>query len=182
MKKIISVFLTIILGNLVIGNVFAINDPKPCNPACDEVTTTCDNTLGICMPKDQSNNQTAAPTSCSEYDNERKDTKQDGSCNSGYVVDGFSTEAKDFTCCRPADSNTSTTTNAGSPTSVMGITCDPTLLVNGQCKLNIYDTLGIRKSTRDTGDSTSVGLFVQDVVLSATMFIGTLVTVALIVS
>lgn len=69
-----------------------------------------------------------------------------------------------------------------SPTSVMGITCDENSLVNGQCKLNIYDTLGIRQSTRNTWDQTSVGQFVQDVVLSATMFIGTLVTVALIAS
>ena len=64
----------------------------------------------------------------------------------------------------------------------MGITCNQDQLVNGQCKLNIYDTLGIRKSVRDPGQSTSVGLFVQDVILSATFFIGTLVTVALVVS
>jgi len=64
----------------------------------------------------------------------------------------------------------------------MGITCDPDLLANGQCKLNIYDTLGIRKSVRNEGDATSVGLFVQDIVLSATFFIGTLVTIALVVS
>ncbi|MFA7298708.1 MAG: hypothetical protein WC010_03630 [Candidatus Absconditabacterales bacterium] len=66
--------------------------------------------------------------------------------------------------------------------SVMGISCSETQLTNGQCKLNIYDTLGIRKSVRNSGDPTSVGLFVQDVVLSATFFIGTLVTVALVVS
>jgi len=64
----------------------------------------------------------------------------------------------------------------------MGISCSETQLTNGQCKLNIYDTLGIRKSVRNSGDPTSVGLFVQDVVLSATFFIGTLVTVALVVS
>ena len=72
--------------------------------------------------------------------------------------------------------------NTWSPTSVMGITCDEKSLVNGQCKLNIYDTLGIRQSIRNTWDQTSVGQFVQDVVLSATMFIGTLVTIALIAS
>jgi len=71
---------------------------------------------------------------------------------------------------------------SSSPTSIMGITCDQDQLVNGQCKLNIYDTLGIRKSVRDKWDPTSVGLFVQDIILSATMFIGTLVTIALIVS
>ena len=67
-------------------------------------------------------------------------------------------------------------------TSVMGISCNEDQLVNGQCKLNIYDTLGIRKSVRNTNDATSVGLFVQDIVLSATFFIGTLVTIALVVS
>lgn len=76
-----------------------------------------------------------------------------------------------------------TTTNTTSPcTPVMGITCCKEELINGQCKLNIYDTLGIRKTVRDEGDATSVGLFVQDIVLSATFFIGTVVTVALIVS
>lgn len=66
--------------------------------------------------------------------------------------------------------------------SAMGISCNEDQLVNGQCKLNIYDTLGIRKSVRNEWDPTSVGLFVQDIVLSATFFIGTLITVALIVS
>ena len=65
---------------------------------------------------------------------------------------------------------------------VMGIKCSPDELTNGQCKLNIYDTLGIRKSVRNEWDATSVGLFVQDIILSATMFIGTLITIALIVS
>lgn len=69
-----------------------------------------------------------------------------------------------------------------SPTSAMGISCNEDQLVNGQCKLNIYDTLGIRQNVGNDQDPTSVGLFVQDVVLAATMFIGTLVTVALIVS
>lgn len=75
-----------------------------------------------------------------------------------------------------------TTTNDWNSTWAMGISCNEDQLVNGQCKLNIYDTLGIRQSVRNEWDPTSVGLFVQDVVLSATMFIGTLVTVALIVS
>jgi len=68
------------------------------------------------------------------------------------------------------------------PTSVMGITCTEEMLRLGQCKLNVYDTLGIRKTVRNEGDPTSVGLFVQDIVLSATFFIGTVVTIALIVS
>jgi len=78
------------------------------------------------------------------------------------------------------DNTCSPTTTSSSPTEeVMGISCNQDQLVNGQCKLNIYKTLGIRKSITNP---TSVGLFVQDIVLSATMFIGTLVTIALIVS
>lgn len=66
---------------------------------------------------------------------------------------------------------------------VNGITIWEKCLTNGQCKFNIYDTLWIRKSVRaGTGDATSVGLFVQDIVLSATFFIWTVVTIALIVS
>lgn len=61
-----------------------------------------------------------------------------------------------------------TTSPAGS---VNGITINEACLTNGQCKFNIYDTLGIRKSVRATGDPTSVGIFVQDIVLSATFFI-----------
>lgn len=76
---------------------------------------------------------------------------------------------------------TNTCDNPDSP-SAMGISCSTEQLSNGQCKLNIYDTLGIRKSWTNPGDATSVGLFVQDIVLSATFFIGTLVTIALVVS
>lgn len=80
-------------------------------------------------------------------------------------------------CCPQTNNQVQTT-----PKSVMGITCDENLLVNGQCKMNIYDTLGIRKSVRSTDQATSVGLFVQDIVLSATFFIWTVVTITLIVS
>lgn len=64
----------------------------------------------------------------------------------------------------------------------MGIDCDAGKLVNWQCKLNIYDTLWIRESVRDQWEETSVSVFIQDVVLSATYFIGTVVTIAIIVS
>jgi len=78
--------------------------------------------------------------------------------------------------------NTTTNTTPQTPKSTMGITCNQDQLINGQCKLNIYDTLGIRKSVRTTGQATSVWLFVQDIILSATFFIWTIVTIALIVS
>ena len=85
--------------------------------------------------------------------------------------------------CRCVENNTPTPPGwwtTSTPTEFMGITCNEDQLANGQCKLNIYKTLGIRQNM--TESPTSVGLFVQDIVLSATFFIGTLVTVALIVS
>ncbi len=85
-----------------------------------------------------------------------------------------------YPLCKSSELNENSWTNTS--TSAMGITCNEDQLTNGQCKLNIYDTLGIRKSVRNTNDPTSVGLFVQDIVLSATFFIGTLITIALVVS
>jgi hypothetical protein len=58
---------------------------------------------------------------------------------------------------------------------VMGITMGPKCLKNGQCGFDIYKLLGINKSSSAT-------LFVQDILLSATFFIGTVITIALIYS
>lgn len=58
------------------------------------------------------------------------------------------------------------------------IECTKEQLTNGQCKLNVYKTLWIRTQDQDT----SVSIFVQDVLLSATSFIWTVVTLALLVS
>lgn len=88
----------------------------------------------------------------------------------------FESPTGKWICTKKSNNNTQ------SAESYMGITCNEDLLTQGQCKLNIYDTLGIRKSVRNEDDPTSVGLFVQDVVLSATFFIGTVVTIALVVS
>lgn len=62
---------------------------------------------------------------------------------------------------------------------VLWITLNPSCLINGQCSFNIYQLLGIKK---DTVDASSPEVFVQDILLSATFFIGTVVTLALIVS
>jgi len=51
----------------------------------------------------------------------------------------------------------------------------PTCLKNGQCGFNIYELLGFHKSSSPT-------LFVQDILLSASFFIGTVITIALIYS
>lgn len=60
----------------------------------------------------------------------------------------------------------------------VGINCTPDQLANGQCSFSIYRTLGIKQDTNQ--DPSSVGLFVQDIILSLTFFIGTVLTVSLI--
>ena len=49
------------------------------------------------------------------------------------------------------------------------------------CGLSVYDSLGIRKG-RAEGERTSIMLFLQDIILGASMFIGTVAAVAFILS
>ena len=51
-------------------------------------------------------------------------------------------------------------------------------LLNGQCKMNIEETIWIRQSKRNI----DVKTFTQDIVLWTTMFFGTVITVLFIVS
>lgn len=61
-----------------------------------------------------------------------------------------------------------------------GIDCgkDAQQLANGQCTFNIYKTVGIREDNQDPDPA----IWVEDIFLSATFFIGTVVGVALIYS
>ncbi len=90
-------------------------------------------------------------------------------------LERVSTEGCPNTTLEWTENNTSPD---GAPTSMnVWITCTKEDLVLGQCKMDAYRVLGIRQSSE-----TSVGTFAQDLILSATMFIGTVVTLALIVS
>lgn len=60
----------------------------------------------------------------------------------------------------------------------MGINMNPDCLINGQCSMNIYKTLWIRKSDQNP----SVGTFVQDIILWITMFLGTVIALILVTS
>lgn len=62
------------------------------------------------------------------------------------------------------------------------INLTPECLINGGCSFSIYDALDIRKDARGAGEKTSVMSFVQDIIMALTGFIGTVVTLALIVS
>lgn len=182
MKKIIG----IVVLTMFISINFSFAQFSSCWSAPNPTTASQEtiDAYNACIAAESTTNNnssdTTTATSCSEYDNERKE-QTNWACPEWYTIDGFSNWTNTFNCCNPNPVQEDTNNN-WSPTSVMGIECDETKLIQGQCKLNIYDTLGIRKSVRDKGDPTSVGLFVQDIVLSATFFIGTLVTVALIVS
>jgi len=170
MKKIISIFILslIILGNINFTFAKSCTKDLDCtigvetckiNYVLDPPSWTCVSTLAtVDTWCDSCTLAPAIPQICASDTIEK-------TCNN-----------KTYCCAKP------TTTTTDTSTSAMGITCNEDQLVNGQCKLNIYDTLGIRKSVRDKDDPTSVGLFVQDIVLSATFFIGTLVTIALVVS
>ncbi len=63
----------------------------------------------------------------------------------------------------------------------MGINITPECMLGVGCKFDIQKTLGFKKNTGNE-EETSVLLFVQDVILAATMFIGTVVTIVLIFS
>lgn len=71
------------------------------------------------------------------------------------------------------------TGNTWTTPEVQWITMNEDCLLNGQCKFDIYKFLGIRQSI---ADNNSPELFVQDILLSATFFIGTVITIGIIVS
>lgn len=95
------------------------------------------------------------------------------------------TPLKDLIHCADlskTDTTNTTTTSKPEDNKVMWMTIWTTCLLNWQCKFNVYDALGIRKSIRNSWDVTSVSLFAQDIILSATFFIWTIVTIAIIIS
>jgi hypothetical protein len=61
------------------------------------------------------------------------------------------------------------------------INMDSRCLINWQCSLDIYDTLWIRQSLPKSTRS-SPWIFIQDIILSATFFVGTLITWVLVIS
>ena len=63
-----------------------------------------------------------------------------------------------------------------------GLKISPDCLINGGCSFSIYDALDIRKDARGAGEETSVMSFVQDIIMALTGFIGTVITLALIIS
>jgi len=63
----------------------------------------------------------------------------------------------------------------------MWINMDDKCLLNWQCSLDVYSMLWIRQSLPAETRS-SPWIFIQDIILSATFFVGTLITAVLIIS
>ncbi len=71
-----------------------------------------------------------------------------------------------------------TTNSSTQPISSVGIDCRPDQMTNGTCSLSVYKLLWIRQSTPNPNP----GILINDLVLSATFFIGTVATLAIIYS
>ena len=65
---------------------------------------------------------------------------------------------------------------------ISAVDCSVEKLQGLGCQFNMYDMLGIHQSSTSKTERTSVSTFVQDVILAATVFIGTVVTLAFIIS
>lgn len=63
----------------------------------------------------------------------------------------------------------------------LGININADCMAGVGCEFSLYDAVGIRKD-RPAGERTSVMAFLQDIILGASMFIGTVAAVAFILS
>jgi hypothetical protein len=156
-----------------------IND---CLASCNNqynLSTSQRSHCALCPDCTPNSSSTTTTLTCADFANDIDQINW--TCQTGYVAINDISGDQTLSCC--IQHTTGTTWSTSSPCYTNNwITVCPDCLLNGQCKLNIYNTLGIRQRTNGSGDATSVGLFVQDIVLSATFFIWTLVTVALVVS
>jgi DnaJ-class molecular chaperone len=102
-------------------------------------------------------------------------------CDEGLTPSDNCTSCRNMTDEEKKQSATPTTT----PTSTdnLGINMSTGCLMgaSGKC-FDVSETLGLKKDSTGSDDSTSVLMFVQDIILAATFFIGTVVTIAFIYS
>ena len=62
------------------------------------------------------------------------------------------------------------------------VNCSADKMINGVCRMDVYNMLGIRQGEEDPKARTSVLTFVQDFFLGITFFIGTVVTIGFVLS
>lgn len=128
--------------------------------ACDECKNECQwsNSDHSCTEEEKTSNCVQACTPATP------------TCPQGQTYD------KEFWCILQEVTVTAKRIVATWDETVMWITMGPTCLKNWQCGFNIYEFLGFE------GKSNDPTVFVQDILLSASFFIGTVITIALIYS
>lgn len=145
----------------------------PVNPSAT-TPTSLKLPVDDCMTKSQTDGQNAQAgyTECIKKNTIKDCQKQLDSQNKMILATYQSCVANKNT------PNIETTTPEWDET-VMGITMWPNCLKNGQCSFKIYDLLWI-KQDMPAESRTSATFFVQDILLAATFFIGTIITIALL--
>lgn len=94
----------------------------------------------------------------------------------GYIS-GMTRSSNTNTCSCPAGLTDDKLECIRNDYGTLGIQCSPAQMRNGTCSRNINKTLGIKESNTNANPT----LFVQDLVLTATSFVGTLMVIALLV-
>lgn len=180
MKKIISILLVIVFisSNFSFWQVFCGEDNR-CNEDQQCIDNGKDDPYCETIIQEESDNVKNRRAKCSNWSINESNINYinmdvDGNCCFEWTQDKNTTT---LDICDPNKLQENQQTWLQECQTIMGITCCEDQLVNGQCKFNINETLGIKK-----WETNSVGILVQDVVLSATFFIGTVVTIALVVS
>ncbi|AHB40841.1 hypothetical protein P148_SR1C00001G0023 [candidate division SR1 bacterium RAAC1_SR1_1] len=160
MKKILGI---LILGGMLLNNFSFINAAGNLDEYGGETFDNIPGIVGSSAAKEAASKKTETAT-------KREITDEDVKLVDTCKENGGLRDYIDWKCDMSSSKGAA---------AVQGIRMNETCLLNGQCSFNIYEFLGIRKSI---ADNSSPELFVQDILLSATFFIGTVVTIAIIVS
>lgn len=162
------------LSNLIYSKVYAQQDPAQADTLCTQkywsLYTSIDNQW-VCSCKDKDGSEKLCSQLSSDYVSSNKHNcttpkYSEWIGNKCDCVNGFAKNADG------TPKNECLVNKAGS----VGIKCTAQDLINNTCSRNINKTLGIRSS--DTTPNPT--LLLQDVVLGATSFVGTIIMVALV--
>ncbi len=161
MKKILGI---LILGGMLLNNFYFANAFNP-NEVQYPDEVQWENYFGDSLKPVNSQTNTKKTETATKREITDEDVKNEKQCKDNWWIWDYEAWKCDYW-------------TAGWPT-VQWIRMNDKCLLNWQCWFNIYQFLGLRQSI---SDNNSPELFVQDILLSATFFIGTIVTIAFIVS
>lgn len=187
MKKIIaciiiSIFSTLTLCLWECTNEDILNFESNCYNSCSGAYSSCiaNNTISSVIQGDNnSTSNTCYRTfqSCKSSCDEKTVEYQDNDCHWSNTAE-CNTENCDWICQKYWEWDEEEYICIRNDYGDLWINIDKKCLLNGQCSMNIYETIGIRKSNPNP----DVKTFAQDIILWATMFFGTVMTVLFIVS